>query len=241
MGSVLLAGADGYEEAGVTLQRGPHLVRNEGLQVQRIAHLVVAGCLAAAAAAEWLHGGAPAWAWASAAAGLAAAALVAPRPSRSAAAGWLRDLRARRLASWARVLAVLACLALGAVQLVGLFEARRIECCWTDLLGRRIAADSADLKAALGQAVAEARRLAERGRTAALLPAEAQFAPLASAVTAGGGAPLRRGGIGLRPGGGPPARARPPPLPPPRRPPPPRAGLPPLFPSSRAPRPTPPR
>jgi len=146
---------------------------------------VVAGCLAAAAAAEWLHGGAPAWAWASAAAGLAAAALVAPRPSRSAAAGWLRDLRARRLASWARVLAVLACLALGAVQLVGLFEARRIECCWTDLLGRRIAADSADLKAALGQAVAEARRLAERGRTAALLPAEAQFAPLASALTAG--------------------------------------------------------
>ena len=154
---------------------------------------MVAGCLAAVAAAEWLHGGAPAWAWASAAAGLAAAALVAPRPSRSAAAGWLRDLRARRLASWARVLAVLACLALGAVQLVGLFEARRIECCWTDLLGRRIAADSADLKAALGQAVAEARRLAERGRTAALLPAEAQFAPLASAVTAGWLPAIERG------------------------------------------------
>src|SRR5437879_1598118 len=193
MGSVLLAGADGHEEAGIALQRGPHLVRNEGLQVQRIAHLVVAGCLAAVAAAEWLHGGAPAWAWASAAVGLAAAALVAPRPSRSAAAGWLRALRARRLASWARVLAALACLALGAVQLAGLFQARRIECCWTDLLGRRIAADSADLKAALGQAVAAARRLAERGRTAALLPAEAQFAPLASALAAGWLPAIERG------------------------------------------------
>src|SRR3989442_15961442 len=96
MGSVLIAGADGHEEAGVAFQRGPHLVRNEGLQVQRIAHLVVAGCLAAVAAAEWLHGGAAAWAWASAAAGLAAAALVAPRPFRSAAAEWLRGLRARR-------------------------------------------------------------------------------------------------------------------------------------------------
>src|SRR2546426_874266 len=79
MGSVLLAGANGHEEAGVALQRGPHLVRNEGLQVQRIAHLVTAGCLAAVAAAEGLHGGAPAWAWASAAAGLAAGGLGAGR------------------------------------------------------------------------------------------------------------------------------------------------------------------
>src|SRR2546422_4916640 len=205
MGSVLLAGADGHEEAGVALQRGPHLVRNEGLQVQRIAHLVVAGCLAAVAASEWLHGGAPAWAWASAAAGLAAAALAAPRPSRSAAAEWLGGLRGWRLASWVRVLAALACLALGAVQLAGLFQARRIECCWTDLLQRRIAVDSAELKAALGQAVAEARRLAERGRTAALLPAEAQFAPLASAVAAGGLPPVERGGMVLRAGGGAPA------------------------------------
>src|SRR3989442_13234784 len=94
MGSVLIAGADGHEEAGVAFQRGPHLVRNEGLQVQRIAHLVVAGCLAAVAAAEWLHGGAAAWAWASAAAGLAAAALVAARPSPGAAAQWLRGPRA---------------------------------------------------------------------------------------------------------------------------------------------------
>src|SRR5207247_10144932 len=117
-------------------------------------------CCAVAAAAEGLRRRAPASACASVEAGLAAAAIVAPRPSRSAAAGWLRDLRAQRLASWARVRAVLACVALGAVQIVGLFEARRIECCWTDLLGRRIAADSADLKAALGQAVAEARRLA---------------------------------------------------------------------------------
>src|SRR5438552_10447123 len=111
MGSVLLTGADGHEEAGVALERGPHLVRNEGLQVQRIAHLVVAGCLAAVAAAEWLHGGAPAWAWASATAGRAASALVAPRHSRRAAAGWLRDLRARRLACWARAPAALARLA----------------------------------------------------------------------------------------------------------------------------------
>src|SRR5437879_3596105 len=194
MGSVLLTGADGHEEAGVALERGPHLVRNEGLQVQRIAHLVVAGCLAAVAAAEWLHGGAPAWAWASAAAGLAAAALVA---------SWPQGLRGWRLASWARVLAALACLSLGAVQLAGLFQAQRIECCWTDLLQRRIAVDSAELKAALGQAVAEARRLAERGRTAALLPAEAQFAPLASAVAAGWLPAIERGVMVLGAGGGP--------------------------------------
>src|SRR2546428_10347142 len=207
MGSVLLAGADGHEEAGVALQRGPHLVRNEGLEVQRIAHLVTAGCLAAVAAAEWLHGGAPAWAWASAAAGLAAAALVASR---------LQGLRAWRLEGWARVLAALACLALGAVQLAGLFQAHRIECCWTDLLRRRIAADSAELKVALGQAVAEARRLAERGRTAALLPAEAHFAPLGSAVAAGGVAPHLPGGGVVAAGGGAPGRGAPAPLHPPR-------------------------
>src|SRR3989449_7056015 len=99
MGSVLLAGANGHEEAGVALQRGPHLVRNEGFQVQRIAHLVTAGCLAAVAAAEWLHGGAPAWAWASAAAGLAAAALGASR---------FPGLRAWRAEGLARVLAAFA-------------------------------------------------------------------------------------------------------------------------------------
>src|SRR3989442_2684762 len=181
MGSVLLAGAHGPEGAGVGLQRGPPLVRNEDLQVQRIAHLVTAGCLAGVAAAEWLHGGAPAWAWASAAGGLAVAALVASR---------LQGLRAWRLAGWARVLAALVCLALGAVQLAGLFQAHRIECCWTDLLRRRIAADSAELKAALGLAVAEGRRLAGRGGTGALLPAGAQVAPPAGAVAAGGRAPL---------------------------------------------------
>jgi len=149
---------------------------------------VTAGCLAAVAAAEWLHGGAPAWAWASAAGGLAVAALVTSR---------LQGLRAWRLAGWARVLATLVCLALGAVQLAGLFQAHRIECCWTDLLRRRIAADSAELKAALGLAVAEARRLAERGRTAALLPADAQFAPLASAVAAGWLPAIERGVIVL--------------------------------------------
>src|SRR5207302_1153307 len=102
MGSVLLTGADGHEEAGVALERGPHLVRNEGLQLQR-----------------------------------------------------------------------------------------------------RIAVDSAELKAALGQAVAEARRLAERGRTAALLPAEAQFAPLASAVAAGWLPTIERGVMVLGAGGEP--------------------------------------
>src|SRR2546428_838286 len=162
--------------------------RSVALQVQRIAHLVPAGCLAAVAAAEWLHGGAPAWAWASAAGGLAVAALVASR--------W-QGLRAWRLAGWARVLAALVCLALGAVQLAGLFQAHRIECCWTDLLRRRIAADSAELKAALGLAVAEARRLAERGRTASPLPADRQVAPLASAVAAGWLPAIERGVIVL--------------------------------------------
>src|SRR5256884_2106625 len=88
VGAVLLARSHRYEEAGIALKNEAHLVGDEGLEVQRRAHVALAGCAAAIAAAEWLHGSAAAWAWAAGAAGGAATlpALVRmppprPRPS----------------------------------------------------------------------------------------------------------------------------------------------------------------
>src|SRR2546430_473272 len=84
VGAVLLARSHRYEEAGIALQNEAHLVGDEGLEVQRRAHVGLAGCAAAIAAAEWLHGSAAAWAWAAGAAGGAAPPLrpgpVAPPP-----------------------------------------------------------------------------------------------------------------------------------------------------------------
>src|SRR5205823_5361949 len=121
------------------------------------------------------------WAWAAGGAGLATAilALLVPRP-RGVAPG----------------AAALACLVLGAVVVAGTLEVRRIECCWPQVRAGRIPRDSSDLKDALAAAVAEARRLAERGMTAALLPREAQFARLAEAMQARGQAPgVERGAV----------------------------------------------
>ena len=132
------------------------------------------------AVAEWLHGNAGVWAWVAGAAGLATAGLAAARGPRTLVPG----------------LAALLCLLLGAVVIAGVREVRQIECCWTEVRAERVPRDSAELRDALAAAVAEARRLAERGMTAALLPREAQFALLADALRAPGQAPgVERGAV----------------------------------------------
>ena len=166
---MLLAGPHGHEQASVALECEPDLVGNEGLEVQRPAHLVIAGCVGAVAAAEWLHGAAPGWAWAAGAAGLAGAILEATRrPWRALALG-----------------AALATLLLGAVLVVGALAVQQIECCWPALREQRVKRDSLQLAAKLSDAVAAARRLAEQGALAAVLPREAAFARLAQATHAG--------------------------------------------------------
>jgi len=68
---VLLARSHRYEEARIALENESHLVGDEGLEVQRRAHVALAGCAAAIAATEWLHGSVSGWAWAAGAAGVA--------------------------------------------------------------------------------------------------------------------------------------------------------------------------
>jgi len=131
-------------------------------------HVVIAGGLAALAAAEWLRGNAAAWAWAAGIAGLAAVALAARRPYRPLA-----------------VVAAAASLVLGIVLVAGAREVVRIQCCWPAFREARVTAASRALQSTLSSAMAQARRLAERGATAALLPQEAAFAALAQATAAG--------------------------------------------------------
>ena len=120
------------------------------------------------AAAEWLHGTGAAWAWATGAAALATAALAGRRP-RAALAG----------------ATALAALVLGAVVVTGMRRVRDIECCWREVRAGRVPRDSSQLKEALASAVTEARRLAGRGMTAALLTREAAFDELREAVRSG--------------------------------------------------------
>jgi len=122
----------------------------------------------AVAAAEWLHGTAAVWAWVAGGAAVATAILAARRPRRAlpAAAG-------------------LACLALGALAVSGTLRVRGIECCWPEVRAGRMPRDSSQLKGALASAVTEARRLAGRGMTAALLTREGVFDELREAVASG--------------------------------------------------------
>ena len=122
----------------------------------------------AVAAAEWLHGTAAVWAWAAGAAALATAVVAARRP---------RDALPGAVA--------LACLVLGAVVVTGMLRVRGIECCWPAVRAGRMPRDSSQLKDALAAAVTEARRLAGRGMTAALLTREAAFDELREAVASG--------------------------------------------------------
>jgi signal transduction histidine kinase len=82
-------------------------------------------------------------------------------------------------------LATLTTLVLGVVLVAGVLEVRRIECCWPEVSARRMPRDSLEMKQALVAAEAVARRLAEQGRTAALLPREATFQQLREAVRSG--------------------------------------------------------
>src|SRR5438132_6798372 len=136
-------------------------------------HILIAGCAAAVAVAEWLHGNAGSWAWTAGVAGLATAGLVVVRGPRTIVSG----------------LAALAALLLGVVVVAGVREGRRIECCWTEVRAELVPRDSAELRGALAAAVAEARRLAARGMRAALLPRDAAFEQLEVAMEARGQAP----------------------------------------------------
>src|SRR6266849_8573707 len=143
---VVFARAPRFEEAGIALKNETHLVGDEGLEVQRRAHVALAACVATIAATEWLHGGAPAWAWAASAAGVAAT-LLAVRMSRRPPS--------LRLAGPAVV--ALACLGLGATVLLGVRQVQRIECCWPEVRAGRLPQDSSALKGTLAAAGAEAR------------------------------------------------------------------------------------
>ncbi len=128
------------------------------------------------------------WAWVAGGASAVAVLLVALRRPRALVSG----------------LAALACLTLGAVLVARVRDVRRIECCWPDMRAGRMPRDSSELKEALGSAVAEARRLAERGMTAALLPGEAAFERLRDAVRSGSRTPgVERGVVILGPDGDP--------------------------------------
>src|SRR2546422_3515514 len=119
VGAVLLARSHRYEEAGIALKNEAHLVGDEGLEVQRRAHVALAGCAAAVAAAEWLHGSAAAWAWAAGAAGVAATLLALVRmPSP-------RRRPSLRLVAPAAV--ALACLIVGATLVRGVLQVRSEE------------------------------------------------------------------------------------------------------------------
>ena len=144
--------------------------------MQRQAHVVIAGCLASLATAEWLRGDAPAWALLTGVAGLVAFLLAvrppAPRPKLAVAAAAVS-------------------LILGAVLVSGALRIWRIECCWPALRESRVPATSRALQHALGSAIAEARRLAERAATAATLPRPEVFARLREDV--GGRQAIERG------------------------------------------------
>jgi two-component system nitrogen regulation sensor histidine kinase NtrY len=158
--------------------------------VQRRVHVALAGCAATVAAAEWLRGSAAGWAWVAGAAGIAAALLVLIRKPPS----FLRPVGSTAVA--------LACLLLGATLVAGVRQVQRIECCWPEVRAGRLPRDSSELKGALAAAVVEARRLAERGMTAALLPREAAFDRLRDAVRSGTRG-VERGVVILAPDGEP--------------------------------------
>ena len=144
--------------------------------MQRQAHVVIAGWFATLATAEWLRSDAGAWAVLAALAGLVGAALAirppAPRHKMS-------------------LVAAFTTLLLGVILAVGALRVWRIECCWPALRERLVTSASRSLQVSLGQAIAEARRLAQRGATAAPLPREAVFDRLGDAVASG--VPLERG------------------------------------------------
>jgi signal transduction histidine kinase len=139
--------------------------------MNRRGHVVIAGCAAALAAAEWLYGTAPAWAWLAAGAGAATLALVlAP------------SARARQRPPAAPLVAGVMAAALGVTVLRAAETIRRIECCWPELRERLLTRASEALGTTLAGAVANARRLADRGAAVAPLQPGAAFTHLERAL-----------------------------------------------------------
>ncbi len=138
--------------------------------MQRQAHVVIAGCFASLATAEWLRSDVAVWAVLAALAGLVGVALAvrspAPRPMMGLVAAGMSLL-------------------LGVILAGGAVRVWRIECCWPALRERLVTSASRSLQVSLGQAIAEARRLAQRGATAAPLSREAVFDRLGDAVASG--------------------------------------------------------
>src|SRR6266702_4478609 len=176
MGSVLFAGAHRDQQPRVAREGGAHRVGGENAQVQRQAHVVIAGWFATLATAEWLRSDAGAWAVLAALAGLVGVALA------------IRPPAPRHRMS---LVAAFTTLLLGVILAVGALRVSRIESCWPALRERLVTSASRSLQVSLGQAIAEARRLAQRGATAAPLPREAVFDRLGDAVASG--VPLERG------------------------------------------------
>jgi signal transduction histidine kinase len=132
--------------------------------------------LVSLATAEWLRGDAVVWAALAGVAGLVAVALAVrvpvPRHKMSIAAA-------------------LASFLLGVIVGGGALRVSRIECCWPALRESRVPATSRDLQRALGSAIAEARRLAERAAQASTLPRAEMFDQLRKDV--GGRQAIERG------------------------------------------------
>src|SRR3989441_1238610 len=96
----------------------------------------------------------------------------------------------------------LACLIVGGTLVRGVLQVQRIECCWPEVRAGRLPRDSSALKGTLAAAVAEARRLAEGGMTAGLLPRQAAFERVRDAVRSGSRTPgVERGVVILAPNG----------------------------------------
>ncbi|HET8712412.1 MAG TPA: ATP-binding protein [Gemmatimonadales bacterium] len=144
--------------------------------MQRQSHVVIAGCLAGLASAEWLRDDAMLWAVLAAAAGVAAIVLALRPPRPLPTLGFA---------------VALASLVLGRVLAHGAFQVNRIECCWPAVREARVSATSRALQQSLGWAIGEARRLAERGATAGTLPRLEAFDRLRDAV--GGRQAVERG------------------------------------------------
>jgi hypothetical protein len=138
--------------------------------MERRVHAVLTGAIGALAGAEWLRAGGLAWAAIVVVAALGVAA-TAPRA------------RVPLLAAVGAVLTLL----MGARAITTTRAVRRIECCWADEREARVTADTGALRAAITDAMSEARRLAERGAVAGFLPRDAAFDALTRAIAAGPG------------------------------------------------------
>jgi len=101
------------------------------------------------------------------------------------AAVWLALRPASAPRSGLAIAAAFASLLLAIALAGGALRVWRIECCWPTLRERNITAASRALQSALEQAIASARRLAERGSIAAPLPRVSAFDRLTEAVTPG--------------------------------------------------------